>query len=246
METRIDKYNNKNIPTRVEKNKELYTKIYSAYDEFENYKIPIDSNEVDLSNVKRNVTSREEYRQVKNYSSATNSKIVKRDPDVYKVDFDKNTEVYDVKDMIKEAKDARKTEINEEKEENYLKKLNLDLEKTNLEKMKEMYTDVTLSEDEEEKLSNTANLSLEILSDLKGDNENTVVTDPIQRDDDVINEDKTFYSNNYSFKNEDFFESDEEIEEKDNKYLFKIILIILFIILLAIISIYFIGYFGRT
>ena len=30
----IDKYNNKNIPTRVEKNKELYTKIYSAYDEF--------------------------------------------------------------------------------------------------------------------------------------------------------------------------------------------------------------------
>ena len=46
METRIDKYNNKNIPTRVEKNKELYTKIYSAYDEFENYKIPIDSNEV--------------------------------------------------------------------------------------------------------------------------------------------------------------------------------------------------------
>ena len=127
--------------------------------------------------------------------------------------------------MIKEAKDARKTEINEEKEENYLKKLNLDLEKTNLEKMKEMYMDVTLSEDEEEKLSNTANLSLEILSDLKGDNENTVVTDPIQRDDDVINEDKTFYS---------------------NKYLFKIILIILFIILLAIISIYFIGYFGRT
>ena len=154
--------------------------------------------------------------------------------------------MYDVKDMIKEAKDARKTEINEEKEENYLKKLNLDLEKTNLEKMKEMYMDVTLSEDEEEKLSNTANLSLEILSDLKGDNENTVVTDPIQRDDDVINEDKTFYSNNYSFKNEDFFESDEEIEEKDNKYLFKIILIILFIILLAIISIYFIGYFGRT
>ena len=122
----------------------------------------------------------------------------------------------------------------------------MDLEKTNLEKMKEMYTDVTLSEEEEEKLSNTANLSLEILSDLKGDNENTVVTDPIQRDDDVINEDKTFYSNNYSFKNEDFFESDEEIEEKDNKYLFKIILIILFIILLAIISIYFIGYFGRT
>ena len=34
--------------------------------------------------------------------------------------------------------------------------------------------------------------------------------------------------------------------EKDNKYLFKIILIILFIILLAIISIYFIGYFVRT
>ena len=117
METRIDKYNNKNIPTRVEKNKELYTKIYSAYDEFENYKIPIDSNEVDLSNVKRNVTSREEYRQVKNYSSATNSKIVKRNPDVYKVDFDKNTEVYDVKDMIKEAKDARKTEYTQEQYE---------------------------------------------------------------------------------------------------------------------------------
>ena len=75
----------------------------------------------------------------------------------------------------------------------------MDLEKTNLEKMKEMYTDVTLSEEEEEKLSNTANLSLEILSDLKGDNENTVVTDPIQRDDDVIDADKTFYSNNYSF-----------------------------------------------
>ena len=67
----------------------------------------------------------------------------------------------------------------------YLKKLNINNHKTNLEQVKEMYSDMEndFPQDNEDSLIHTASLSLEILSDLKGDNDNTMVDGQVIDDD---------------------------------------------------------------
>lgn len=262
METRVDKYKDKESkPSRVEKNQELYQMIYSAYDEFENYKVPLEEKEIDFNHIKKNVTNRSEYMKAKEYGEFTNKRVSRQR---IEVDEEKSNkpEVYDIKELLSKVKtdnnDERKTDIREEK---YLDKLHLkDNAKTNLEMMKEKYEEVILDNDEEEKLSNTANLSLEILSDLRS-NEDTMVSPPMKEEDeeekeiprkkikqDDNDEDDSFYSDMYKFKKKDFEEEDLEdedfLEEGNNKFLFKILILISFIILIAIILIYLIGYFS--
>ena len=80
MGSRMDKYNNNSdIPKRSDKNKELYRQIYNAYDEFENLVVPSNAKEIDLSTLKREITSRDEYKKVKDYSDITNNKIVRKE-----------------------------------------------------------------------------------------------------------------------------------------------------------------------
>ena len=54
MSSRMDKYKNTReteeyIPTRSDKNKELYKQIYNAYDEFENLVVPSNAREINPS-----------------------------------------------------------------------------------------------------------------------------------------------------------------------------------------------------
>ena len=248
METRSNRYKDiNNTKSRVEKNQPLYKMIYTAYDEYENYKIPIDSNEIDLTNIKKNVTSRDEYMRAKHYSDVTNRKVLREDK-IEDTKEEPKEEVYDIKELLDKVKkdnlSERKTNIQEEK---YLDKLHLNKEvKTNLDTIKEMYEDISLDSEEEEKLSNTANLSLEILSDLKS-NDDTMVTPPMKEEPD---EDDSFYSDSYNFDKKDFYNEDEEndedeefIDEDDNKFSFKILIIIALIVLITIVAIYLIKYF---
>ena len=184
MESRIDKYKDNEIkPSRVEKNKDLYKMIYSAYDEFENYKVPLEEKEIDLSHIKKSVSNRSEYKKVKDYGEFANKRVSRLTLDNDNESDTREQEVYDIKELLSRVKndnnDERKTTLKEEK---YLDKLHLKGSvKTNLEKLKEEYEDVRLDEDEEEKLSNTSNLSLEILSDLKS-NEDTMVSPPMKEE----------------------------------------------------------------
>lgn len=258
MESRIDKYKDKEYkPSRVEKNKDLYKMIYSAYDEFENYKVPLEEKEIDLSKMNKNITSRNDYRVAKKYGEVTNSSIVSNNFSEEE-NYKKEKEVYDIKELLNKVKnddsDDRKTSISEEK---YLDKLHLkNNEKTNLQAIKEKYEEIILDSEEEEKLSNTANLSLEILSDLKS-NEDTVVSPPMKDDEDtivtdseevkkknIVEKDESFYSDTYNF-NDDDFDDDDELEEGNNKFLFKILIILSIIILIALIIVYLVGYFGK-
>ena len=107
----------------------------------------------------------------------------------------------------------------------------------------------------------TANLSLEILSDLKGDSDKTLVSAPIKTEE-LPEKDSDFYSNNYKFSKKDFEGKDdyvsndedyeeEEEEEDDNKssngkFFFKILLLIFGIALVVLVLIYFINYFNRV
>ena len=76
MGSRMDKYkDNSEIPKRSELNQQLYKQIYNAYDEFENLIVPSNAKEIDLSDLKREVTNRDEYRKVKEYGNITNNKV---------------------------------------------------------------------------------------------------------------------------------------------------------------------------
>ena len=80
MPNRMDKYDgNDNIPKRSEKNKELYKQIYNAYDEFENLVVPSNTREIDPSELKKEVTSRDEYRKVMEYGTITNNKVKRKE-----------------------------------------------------------------------------------------------------------------------------------------------------------------------
>ena len=66
---------------------------------------------------------------------------------------------------------------------------------------------------EEKQKSNTDSLPLDILADLKG-NDNTVVTDPIVKDEVTmikkIKDEETFYSGSFNFSKKDFDEAEED------------------------------------
>ena len=76
MGSRMDKYKNEElIPTRSDKNKELYKQIYNAYDEFENLVVPSNSREITMSDLKKEITSRGEYRDKHEYSDIIKKQV---------------------------------------------------------------------------------------------------------------------------------------------------------------------------
>ena len=269
MGSRMDKYknvDNSSVPKRSERNKELYKQIYNAYDEFENLVVPSNVKEIDLSSLKKEITSRDDYKKVKDYSDITNNKIVRKE--IVQEEQKKENEIYDINELIKNAvKDSQKEidDIPTISSDNYLKKLKLDDTRTNLDLMKDMYEEIQKeTEEENEELLKTANLSLEILSDLKGDNDNTMIEAPIK--DEFLSEDNNqFYSSEYKFSKKDFEDKDEnnikfskkdedEDEEDDfhddedgnGKFFFKILLLIFGIAIIVVIAIYLISYFNRV
>ena len=267
MGSRMDKYkNNSDIPKRSEKNKELYKQVYNAYDEFENLVVPSNVKEIDLAELKKEITSRDEYRKVKEYSDITNNKVVRKE--IVLEEQKKENEIYDINELLNKAvKDNKKEEINEPtlSTDSYLKKLRLEDTRTNLDMVKDMYEDIKKeAEEENESLLRTANLSLEILSDLKGDNDNTMIEAPI-KDEFLPEENNQFYSSEYKFSKSDFenkkdngkdIEDNKDIEEEfyddessnkgNGKFFFKILLLIFGITLVVVIAIYLISYFNRV
>ena len=213
MGSRMDKYNNNSeIPKRSDKNKELYRQIYNAYDEFENLVVPSNVKEIDLSSLKKEITSRDEYKKVKDYTDITNNKVIRKERIIEKQK--KENEIYDINELLNKAvKDKKQDNIVENtiSSDSYLKKLRLDDTRTNLDMVKEMYEDIKKeTEDESEDLLRTANLSLDILSDLRGENDDTMIQAPI-KDEFLPDDDKKFYSKEFKFSKKDF--EDKKIED---------------------------------
>lgn len=209
----MDKYNNSSdIPKRSDKNKELYRQIYNAYDEFENLVVPSNVKEIDVSSLKMEITSRDDYKKVKEYTDITNNKVIRKERIIEKQK--KENEVYDINELLNKAvKDKKQDNIKEDTitSDSYLKRLKLDDTRTNLDMVKEMYEDIKReTEDESEELLKTANLSLDILSDLRGDNDDTMIQAPI-KDEFMPDSDKKFYSSEFKFSKKDF--DDKKIED---------------------------------
>ncbi len=265
MESRMDKYKEKSdIPSRSSKNKDLYKQVYNNYDEFENLVVPSNSREIDLTNLKREISSRDEYREALDYSDITNNKVVRKERVLE--EQKKENEIYDINELLNKAVSEKKgPELIEPTltNDDYLKKLKLDNKRTNIEQVKEIYEDIkeeTMEEDES--LLKTANLSLDILSDLKGDNDATLVCAPIKDEEMPDDEDESdFYSSKYKFskkdfegnqldkkiKDQDIDDLDEDDEEPGRGKLFFKILLLVFGIVLTLGILYFIfNYFNRV
>lgn len=265
MGSRMDKYNNEtNIPKRSEKNKELYRQIYNAYDEFENLVVPSNTKEIDIAGLKKEISNRDEYRKIKDYNEITNNKVIRKE--IVKEEQKQEQEVYDIKELLNKAiKEKKQPEEEKEKisSDTYLKRLRLDETKTSLDNIKEIYDDIRKeTEDESEDLLKTANLSLDILSDLKGDNDDTRIEAPI-KDEFLIESNSKFYSNEYKFSKKDFddkntdnniekIETEEDFYDDDlsdstnSKFFFKILLLIFSLSLVVVIIIYLVNYFNRA
>lgn len=229
MGSRMDKYNNSSdIPKRSDKNKELYRQIYNAYDEFENLVVPSNVKEIDISNFKMEITGRNDYKKVKEYTDITNNKIIRKERVIE--EQKKENEIYDINELLNKAvKDKKSDDVRENSitSDSYLKRLKLDDTRTNLDMVKEMYEDIKKeTEDESEELLKTANLSLDILSDLRGDNDDTMIQAPI-KDEFMPDSDKKFYSSEFKFNKKDFdnnkiadnvdFDDDKTKTKKHNK-----------------------------
>lgn len=276
MSSRMDKYkeqrdNEENILTRSDKFKGLYKQVCNAYDEFENLIIPSNSREIDLSDLQREIKNRDDYQKVKEYNDiiSTNNQVIRKEQ--AKEKQRQENEIYDIKELLNKAvEEKKKPELIGPtlSNENYLKRLKLDdhdSSKTNLEKVKEMYNEIEEdSKEEDESLLKTANLSLEILSDLKGDKDDTMVNIPIKKDLDENNNqvDAEFFSSTYKFNKKDFDnkkenekqpteeesndDDDDFSDEGNHKYFFKILMLVFGISLVVIIAIYLFNYFNRV
>ena len=90
--------------------------------------------------------------------------------------------------------------------------------------------------EEHKSSSNTDSLPLDILVDLKG-NDNTVVTDPIVKDEvtmiEKIKEGETFYSGSFNFTKKDFADEDDDFLVEKNHTGLKVFFLIIGLILLA-------------
>ena len=208
MGSRMDKYkevDNASIPKRSDKNKELYKQIYNAYDEFENLVVPSNAKEIDLAGLKKEISSRDEYKKVRDYSEITNNKVIRKE--IVLEEQKKENEIYDIKELLNKAvKDNKKEEefVPTMSSDSYLKRLKLDDVRTNLDVVREMYDDIRKeTEDESEELLKTANLSLDLLSDLRGDNDDTMIQAPI-KDEYMPEDNNRFYSSEYKFSKKDF------------------------------------------
>lgn len=265
MKTRMDKYKNEEIiPKRSEKHKELYKQIYNAYDEFENLVVPSNSKEITFKDLNKEINSRSDYNEVRDYEDFThpNNKVIRREKIIEKQK--KENEIYDIKELLNKAVNEKQDEDDLSMtltKEDYLKKLKLDNRKTNLEQVKELYEEIQEeSVIEDASLLKTANLSLEILSDLKGDNDKTSITPAIKEEelpDDLKEKENDFYSNNYKFSKKDFENSKyEKVEDDDDdfnlpnkhsgKFFLKVLLLIFGILLVLIILWFIFNYFNRV
>ncbi len=236
MESRMEKYYEKDLSTfeRAKKNQELYKDISKEISDLENLPVPDNSNEIDLDGLKKIIYSRDEYRKSKE------REIVKEEEAIVKRE---EKRVYDINVLLENAKNEinRSNEVTNEKKiyHNFL---------TNLEEEKIPYHDdaIELSNMEPDKKKEVSedSLPLDLLVDLKG-NDNTVVTDPIVKDEVTmikkIKDGETFYSGSFNFTKKDFDEDDDDtlLEDDTSSNILKIIFLILGLIVIAA-AIYFI------
>ena len=217
MESRMEKYYRENPEyyKRSKRNVNLYKDIDNDINDLENLPIPDNSNEIDINGLKQIISSRDEYRKAKDMGRTITRKRVEEEP------REEKRRVYDINVLLETAKN----EVNKNNEVEGKKLINANF-LTDLDDAKIPNNDIVevseVSQNKEKETSNTDSLPLDILVDLKG-TDNTVVTDPIVKDEvtmiEKIKDGETFYSGSFNFSKKDFDEDDDDeklFEEKSH------------------------------
>lgn len=238
MESRMEKYYKENLEyyKRSKRNEALYRDITRDMNDLDNLPIPDNSNEIDIDGLKQIISSRDEYRKAKDMGRTVTRERVVEEPKEDK------RRVYDINVLLETAKN----EVNKNNEVEGKKLINAnfltDLDDANVPSNDLVEVSEVTSENEKEKeVSNTDSLPLDILVDLKG-TDNTVVTDPIVKDEvtmiEKIKDGETFYSGSFNFTKKDFADEDDDdnfFEEKSHTGLKLFFLIIGLVLLAAVI-----------
>ena len=251
MESRMEKYYRDNLDgfERSKKNEKLYKDVSREITELDNLPIPDNSNEIDLNGLKQIISSRDEYRKVKDLGRTFVSEKPLY-PNEVKEDVKEKDEnrIYDINVLLENAKN----EINKGNAPEGTKKINAnfltDMEEaevpsdekevpSNNDAYEEAQKVVDKHQDGDiNKNSITDSLPLDILTDLKG-SDNTVVTDPIVKEEvtmiNNIKDGETFYSGSFNFSKKDFDESDDDMFEEKSHTGVKVFFLIFGLLVLA-------------
>lgn len=230
MESRMEKYYREDISTleRTKKNQKLYKELSREISDLENLPIPDNSNEIDIEGLKQIISSRDEYRKVKELEKT----FTHKGPLVEDKVKEENR-VYDINVLLENAKNEvnRSNSVTNQKLINTNFLTNLEEETTPIPSTDEAMEISIKVPEKKENISTTDSLPLDILMDLKG-TENTVVTDPIVKEEVTmikkIKDGETFYSGSFSFSKKDFDDSeDDDFVEENSHNGIKIFFIIL-------------------
>lgn len=231
MESRMEKYYRENPEyyKRSKRNAGLYKDIDNNINDLENLPIPDNSNEIDINGLKQIISSRDEYRKAKDMGRTITRKRVEEEP------REEKRRVYDINVLLETAKN----EVNKNNEVEGKKLINANF-LTDLDDTKIPNNDIVevseVSQNKEKETSNTDSLPLDILVDLKG-TDNTVVTDPIVKDEvtmiEKIKDGETFYSGSFNFTKKDFAEEDDDFFEEKSHTGVKVFFLIIGLLLLA-------------
>lgn len=235
MESRMEKYYKENPEyyKRSKRNEALYRDITRDMNDLDNLPIPDNSNEIDIDGLKQIISNRDEYRKAKDMGRTVTRERVVEEPKEDK------RRVYDINVLLETAKN----EVNKNNEVEGKKLINAnfltDLDDANVPSNDLVEVSEVTSENEKEKeVSNTDSLPLDILVDLKG-TDNTVVTDPIVKDEvtmiEKIKDGETFYSGSFNFTKKDFAdeEDDDNLFEEKSHTGVKVFFLIVGLLLLA-------------
>lgn len=225
----MNKYYERDLSSfeRVKRNQKLYEDLARNVSDLDNLPMPDNVNEIDLNGLKKIINDRENHQKEveKEITDVENRSIIEKDSD-------KN--VYDINVLLEKAKNT--SNKNESRQDN--KKANTNF-LTDLEEEKIPYHEDTIERGnlENNKEDNDELLPLDILEDLKG-NDNTAVTNPIIKEEVTMvkkaKDGETFYSGTFNFTKKDFEEADEDTSSPSSHNVIKMIFfIILFIILLG-------------
>lgn len=255
MQSRMDKYQTKENKKyeRTRKNTKLYEDVYDdIYRDttYRNMQVIDSAKEININKLKDMLDDKydtRQYRTFKNYNI--------EDIDTFQNSLlsRKERKSYDINEIINEAKNKRAF-IEETKE----KQKYIDFSK----RRNPRYDDIKKEEKELEELINTmampkqspsndTNEALDILSDLKGE-ENTIVTNPIDTsfelentlkstndiENTLVRADKTFYTGSNMFTKNDFEDFSTLTKELSRSNTNKRILIIILIVITLLICAY--------
>lgn len=236
--------------TRTKRNTKLYNSIYSygKYSNIEGIASIDNTNEIDITKVKKMLETREKYQAERRFRRLTDGgKEPKELPRIQKR-YDNEDRTYDIMDVLSKAKENKEPDD----KERVLSETSYDvLKNLHLKRKEKSYDDD--SSDLVKTISNTAmlnkmddaDLAASMFSDLQGSNEDTKVSN-VKDIKEYIKENKTlekentmdnsFFTSNIKLKKKDFVNYDED-EKKSGSLLKTIFVTILILGIIGVIGV---------